>query len=87
MVRGCLAVCLLGWKSVGIRSSLHSVCFGQLLVLHCAHKSIVNIMKVYIEKNNRQQVELIRFRKKISPLFKFTKRECSQTTLCLQPIH
>ena len=40
---------------------------GQLL--HCAHKRIVNIMKVYIERNN-MQVELIRFRK--SPLFTFT---------------
>ena len=29
--------------------------------LRCAHKRIVNIMKVYIERNNLQ-VELIRFR-------------------------
>ena len=43
---------------VGIRSSLHSVRFAQLL--RCAHKRVVNIMKVYIEKNNIQ-VELIRF--------------------------
>ena len=35
--------------------------FGQLL--RCAHKRIVNIMKVYIERIN-MQVELIRFRKK-----------------------
>ena len=35
--------------------------FGQLL--RCAYKCIVNIMKVYIERNNIQ-VELIRFRKK-----------------------
>ena len=33
---------------------------GQLL--RCAHKSIVNIMKVYIERNN-MQVELIRVRR------------------------
>ena len=46
---------------VCIRSSLHSVRFGQLL--RCAHKRIVNIMKVYIERNNIQ-VELIRFHKK-----------------------
>ena len=46
---------------VCIRSSLYSVRFGQLL--RCAHKRIVDIMKVYIEKNN-MQVELIRFRKK-----------------------
>ena len=45
---------------VYIRSSLHSVRFGQLL--RCAHKRIVNIMKVYIERNNMQD-ELIRFRK------------------------
>ena len=48
---------------VCIRSSLHSVSFGQLL--RCAHdKRFVNIMKVYIERNNIQ-VELIRFRKNI----------------------
>ena len=35
--------------------------FGQLL--RCAHKCIVNIMKVYMERKNRQ-LELIRFRKK-----------------------
>ena len=34
--------------------------FGQLL--HCAHKRIVNIIKVYIERNNIQ-IELIPFRK------------------------
>ena len=47
---------------VCIRSSLHSVRFGQLL--RCAHKRIVNkkiIMKVNIERHNIQ-VELIRFR-------------------------
>ena len=36
--------------------------YGQLL--RCAHKHIVNIMKMYIERNN-MQVELIRFRKNI----------------------
>ena len=41
--------------------SSHSVRFGQLL--RCSHNRIVNIMKVYIERNNIQ-VELIRFRKK-----------------------
>ena len=45
-----------------IRCSLHSVRFGQLL--RRAHNRIVNIMKVYIERNN-MQVELIRFRKNI----------------------
>ena len=46
---------------VCIRSSLHSVLFGQLL--RCAHKRIVSRMKEYIERNNKQ-VELIQFRKK-----------------------
>ena len=35
-----------------IRSSLHSVRFGQLLRL--SHRRIVNILKVYIERNNIQ---------------------------------
>ena len=39
--------------------SIHSGRFGQLLC--CAHKRIVNIMKVYIDKKN-VDVELIRFR-------------------------
>ena len=46
---------------VGTRSSIHSVRFGQLL--RCAHKRIVNTMKVYIDRNH-MQVELIRFRQK-----------------------
>ncbi len=52
-----LAVCVRGFDS-----QLHTsfTYFGQLL--HCAHKHVVNIMKVYIERNN-VQVELIRFRK------------------------
>ena len=44
---------------------LHSVYVGQLL--GCARKHIVNIMKVYIERNN-MQVQLILFRKKILTL-------------------
>ena len=40
--------------------SLRSVRFGQQL--RCAHKRIVNIIKVYMERKNRQ-LELIRFRK------------------------
>ena len=58
MVCGCS-----GGVFVCIRSSLHSVRFGQLL--RCAHKRNVNIMKVYIERKN-MQVELIRFRKQNS---------------------
>ena len=54
---GCVCVCL----CVCIRSSLHSVRFGQML--RCAHQHIVNIMKVYVERNS-MQVELIRFCKK-----------------------
>ena len=46
------------WSSL---DSIHSVRFGQLL--RCAHKRIVNIMKGYMERKNRQ-LELIRFRKK-----------------------
>ena len=53
--RVCVCAC------VCVRLSLHSVRFGQLL--RCAHKRIVNSMKVYIERKNIQ-VELIRFRKK-----------------------
>ena len=45
------------WSSL---DSIHSVRFGQLL--RCANKR-VNIMKVYMERKNRQ-LELIRFRKK-----------------------
>ena len=47
---------------VYIRSSLHAIRFGQLL--RCAHKRIVNIMKVYIERNN-VKVEFKLFRKYI----------------------
>ena len=54
---------------VCIRSSLYSVRFGQLL--RYAHKRIVNIMKVCIERKNMQD-ELIRSRKQISSLFMFT---------------
>ena len=53
-------VCLFVW---------HLVRFGQLL--RSADKRIVNIMKVYVKRNN-MQVELIRFRKKILILFTFT---------------
>ena len=57
MVCGCSVGCFF----VGIRSLRHSLRFGQLL--RCAHKCIVNIMKVHIGRNNIQ-VEFIRFRKK-----------------------
>ena len=54
---------------VCIKSSLHSVRFGQLL--RCAHNRNVNRIKEYIERNN-VHVELILFRKNISRLFTFT---------------
>ena len=62
MVNGCLAAWVGGsvWVCacvcVYVSDALHSVRFGQLL--HCAHKRLVNIMKVYIERSN-MQVELI----------------------------
>ena len=46
---------------LSVRPSLQLVRFGKLL--RYADKRIVNIIKVYIERNNLQ-VELIRFRKK-----------------------
>ncbi len=45
---------------VFVTSSRHSIRFRQLL--RRAHKSVVNIMKEYIERNN-MQVALLRFRK------------------------
>ena len=70
---------------VGIRSSLHSVRFGQLL--RRAHKRIVNIglIKTYIERNNIQ-VELMRFHKIATLLTLPTlKRACILSRLtCLQ---
>ena len=70
---------------VCIRSSLHSVRFGQLL--RCTHKRIVDITKVYIERNN-MKVELIRFHKKILTVFTFTfgKRGIFRPTQCLRRI-
>ena len=52
-------------------------------LLRCAHKRIADIMKVHIERKN-MQVELIRFRKKMSTLFTFTF--ANRVTLCLQHI-
>ena len=60
MVRGRSSWCSCGVECSCIRSSLHSVRFGQLLCN--AHKRILNIMKVYIEMKNIQ-MELIRFGK------------------------
>ena len=55
-MRACARAC------VCIRYSLHSVSFGQ--PLRYAHKRIVYIIKVYIERSNMQG-ELIRFLKNI----------------------
>ena len=81
-------VWLFGWKCVCvcmracvcIRSLLHSVRFGQLL--RCAHKRYVNIMKVYIERNN-VQVELIRFREIFIHVYFCEARNASRPT-CLR---
>ena len=59
----CLFVCLF------VSPSLCLVRFGQLLCY--ADKCIVNIMKVYIERNNLQ-VEFIRCRKKMLTSFTCT---------------
>ena len=58
--RDCLCSCVRSFVC-SLLDSIHSVRFGQLL--RCAHKRIVNIMKVYMERKNRQ-LELIRLRKK-----------------------
>ena len=63
-VRACVLACVragvcVWWFESQLRPSFTYL--GQLL--RCAHKCSVNIMKEYIERNNRQ-VELIRFRKK-----------------------
>ena len=64
-----LSGCLGWWVFVYIRSSLRSI---QFVLGSCAHKRIVDIIKVYIERNNIQ-VEWIPFCKKtISPLFTLT---------------
>ena len=62
--------------------SLHSVHFE---LLRCAHKRIVNIMKVYIEKNY-VEMELIRFRKKKSDFIDFTNFEVGIGPILSQPM-
>ena len=55
-VRVCVCACVRACVRLGVyvRYSLHSVRFGQLL--HCAHKRIVNMMKVYVcESRNSMQ--------------------------------
>ena len=54
-----LAVC--GWVGLIVSYSLHLLILGSCYVVHI--NAIVNIMKVYIERNNIQG-ELIRFWKK-----------------------
>ena len=60
----CLFVCLFVSQS-----SLHLVRFGQMSCF--ADTRIVNIMRMYIERN-KMQVELIRFRENILSFFTFT---------------
>ena len=55
---GC--VCVGGWVGFIVSYALQLLILGSC---YTAHKRIVNIMKVYIERNNIQ-VELVRFRKK-----------------------
>ena len=64
-----------------VRSSLHSVRSGQLLC--CAHKRIVNIMKVYIERKN-MQVELIRLRKNLD-FIQVYFRKATDSMQCRSP--
>ena len=55
----CVCVCVCVSDTRFIHFALGS-CY-----IRCAHKRIVNIMKVYIERNNMQG-EFLRFRKKIA---------------------
>ena len=74
MVLGCSGVLVI------IRSSLHSVRFGQLL--RCAHKRIVNIMKVYIERKD-MHIQLIPFRKKTLLTLETLKGDTFATDVCI----
>ena len=71
----------------GVRSC-SGVCYPRFIQFDLG---IVNIMKVYIERNNIQ-VELIRFRQKCRLYSRLRLRgervpeRASRTTLCLQPI-
>ena len=58
-------VAAFGWVFVCITEILIQFALGSCYA-H-AHKRIVNIMKMYIERNNKH-VKLIRFRKQIAPL-------------------
>ena len=62
----CVAVWVVGSVFVYIIPSLHSARFGQ--PLRCAHKRIVNIMKVYIERDNMQVVTTL-ITRDMPPLF------------------
>ena len=87
MVGGFL-FCLFWWKCACIRacirSLLHSVRFSQPLL--CAHKRIVNIMKVYIKRNNLQ-VELhnTKFRGKIATLLTLETLKCRSGNILSRP--
>ena len=81
-VRACVRTCVRACVRVFVRSSLHFFRFGQLL--RCEHKRIVNLMKVFMERNNLQ-VELIRFRKKILTIFRFkTSKRILSRPMCLR---
>ena len=85
----CMCVCVYVCMCVCVYVCMCVVCVYQIFasfssLLRCAHKRIVNIMKVYIERNN-MQVERTRFRKDISHLFTFTfaKRGTFRPTKCV----
>ena len=77
----CVCVCVRACARVRVRVCVCACVFqlrasftssGQLL--RCVHKRIVNVVKVYIERNN-MQVKLMRFRKHyISTILTFTNQ-------------
>ena len=72
------------WVVFIVSYALHLLILGSC---YTAHKRIVDIMKVYIKRNN-SKVELIRLRKKYRLYSRLRLRgERARTTVCLQPIH
>ena len=66
-VRVCVSACVYACvRACGCQLRASVTSLRQLL--HCAHNRIVNIMKVYIERNN-MQVELMRFSENIVSIY------------------